>query len=406
MSALVSPASGFALAVLGYYAFGGLVSRFFPDGNFGSIFSRAIITSIVVVSFFFSGSGKGQRYLFLYPFIIFVLLYSLRLVENVVILGIEIKPGNGIVFGFFLVSGVLSALLLSRTFREMSDEHFSVAMSLLCVIFLIGLFLNRQQLTIIGGSRLSLEKINPIAMGHTAFGFIIYYLLSFKRSRRLTIEAMIFVPILLSVAVWARSRGAYLAGGGSLVLYALLLEGRRRLVTLLGAAVVIAALLALFGTEYVDVVSQRLSAIDAETDSSTQTRSLLFAGAWQQFADDWAFGRFAVEMRSNFYPHNIYLESLMALGVLGSIPFAVHLLLAIRATVGVIRSRRFPLVAVFAAVLFIREAIASAGSGSLWGNSAFWVASVMVITFWYGSKWERRSFMPRPKGALEFLSPQ
>ncbi|MER8815596.1 O-antigen ligase family protein [Mesorhizobium sp. M0965] len=396
LSALISPAAGFALAVLGYYAFGGLVTKFFPDGSVGSVLSRALIVSVITIAFSLSWKAVGQNFSFLYPFIIFSLLYIARLGQNVFLLGIEIKPGNGVVFGFFLVSGVFSALLLARTYREMRDDHLAVAVSVLCVIFLVGLILNRQQLNIVGGARLSIEKINPIAMGHTAFGFIIYYVLSFGRSRRLTVEAAIFIPILLFVAVWARSRGAYLAGAGSLILYVLLLEGRRRLLTILGAAVVIGLLLSAFGTQYLDVVLERLAKIDPETDSSTLSRSLLLSGAWQQFLDDFAFGRFAVEMHSNYYPHNIYVESLMALGLLGSLPFIIHCLLAIRAAIGVIRSKRFPLIAVFAAVLFIKEAIGSAGSGSLWGNSAFWITSVMVITFWYGSKRERRSRSIKP----------
>ncbi|TIP81095.1 MAG: O-antigen ligase family protein, partial [Mesorhizobium sp.] len=175
----------------------------------------------------------------------------------------------------------------------------------------------------------------------------------------LTVQAMIFCPILCLIVVFAKSRGAYIAGAGALLVYVLLLKGSKRVFAVCGAFAIALVVLASSGVELIDVVIARLQTINVDADQSTMIRSQLFAGAWSQFLESPVFGRYAVEMRFNFYPHNIYLESLMAVGALGSLPFAAHIVLALRSTVGIIRSGKFPLAAVLAAVLFIREAIAA-----------------------------------------------
>lgn len=288
------------------------------------------------------------------------------------------------VFSVYLVSGVGATLIIASMDRAIRNTDMILVMNALCVIFLIGLYLNRDVLFAAQGERMSIDKINPIAMGHTAFAFLIYLFLVLGKTRKLTMQAIILGPMLLMVVVFSKSRGAYIAGAGSLLVYILLLKGSKRVFAVLGALVVALAILATSGVELIDVVIARLQTINVDADQSTMVRSQLFAGAWGQFLENPVFGRYAVEMQFNFYPHNIYLESLMAMGALGSLPFAAHILLALRSTVGIIRSGKFPLAAVLTAVLFIREAIAGMASGSLWGNSVFWVTSALTISFWYG----------------------
>nr|WP_029355744.1 O-antigen ligase family protein [Mesorhizobium ciceri] len=288
------------------------------------------------------------------------------------------------VFSIFLVTSVGTTLLVASMDRAIKNADMILAMNTLCIIFLFGLYLNRDMLFVSQGDRMTLDKINPIAMGHTAFAFLIYFFLVLGKTKKLTIQSAILGPMLLLVVVFSRSRGAYIAGAGALLVYILLLKGSKRVFAVLGALVVAMAILATSGVELIDVVIARLQTINVDADQSTMIRSQLFAGAWSQFLESPVFGRYAVEMRFNFYPHNIYLESLMAVGALGSLPFAAHIVLALRSTVGIIRSGKFPLAAVLAAVLFIREAIAGLASGSLWGNSLFWVTSALTISFWYG----------------------
>ncbi|TIO29571.1 O-antigen ligase family protein [Mesorhizobium sp.] len=380
---LFSPAMAFALAICGTYSFAGIVNRFIPEGSTGSILVRVAIALVTLVSFALVPSRLRSSTPALLPMKIFFIFYLGRLVENVYISSLSIPPGPEMVFGFFLVSSVAATLLISSMDRVIRNTDLTFAMNILCGFFLIGLYLNRDIL-FASGSRMSLEKINPISMGHTAFAFLIYFALVAGKTKKLTIVAVIFSPILLLIVVWARSRGAYIAGAGALLIYVLLLKGSKRVFAICGAFLVAAVILISTGAELVDVIIARLQQIDPDVDRSTMGRALFYAGAWRQFLDDPLFGRYAIEMQMNFYPHNIYLESLMSVGAIGSLPFAAHIILALRSAVGIIRAGKFPLAAVLTAVLFIREAIASLASGSLWGNSGFWVTSALTISFWYG----------------------
>ncbi|RWK55784.1 MAG: O-antigen ligase domain-containing protein [Mesorhizobium sp.] len=379
-----SPAAAFALAICGVYAFAGLVNKFDPEGSTGSILVRLSIVLITIASYVLLPKKLKSSTAALIPMKLFFILYTCRIIENMYISSIIISPGPMMLFSVFLVTGIGATLLIASMDRAIRNTDLIFVMNILCVTFLVGLYLNRDMLFLSQDERMAIDKINPIAMGHTAFAFLIYFLLVLGKTKKLTIQAAILGPMLLLVVVFSRSRGAYIAGAGALLVYILLLKGSKRVFAVLGALVVAMAILASSGVELFDVVIARLQTIDVDADQSTMARSQLFSGAWRQFLENPVIGRYAVEMQFNFYPHNIYLESLMAVGALGSLPLAAHIVLALRSTVGIIRSGKFPLAAVLAAVLFIREAIAGMASGSLWGNSLFWVTSALTISFWYG----------------------
>ncbi|UVC14568.1 O-antigen ligase family protein [Mesorhizobium onobrychidis] len=378
-----SPAMAFALAICGIYSFSGIVNRIDPEGSLGSLLIRAAIALITAVSFILVPPRFRSTTPYLLPLKIFFILYLFRLVENIYISSMKFSPGPAMLFSVFLVTSVAATFILSSMSRAIRDENLIFSLNILCALFLVGLYLNRDMLFVSADSRMSLDKINPIAMGHTAFAFLIYFIILTERTRKLSFKSMIMCPLLFLVVVWARSRGAYIAGAGALLVYVLLLKGSNRVLAISGAIAVAIVVLASTGTELIDVVADRLEQINS-ADQSTTLRSLMQEGAWRQFQEDPLFGRYVVEMQLRFYPHNIYLESLMSVGLIGSLPFAAHIILALRSTVGIIRSGKFPLGAVFAAVVFIREAIAGLASGSLWGNAIFWVSSALTISFWYG----------------------
>ncbi|RWE55630.1 O-antigen ligase family protein [Mesorhizobium sp.] len=381
---LFSPATAFALVICGTYAFSGIVNRFDPEGSAGSILVRLAIVLILLISFLIVPTKFRSSTPELLPLKLFFIFYISRLVENFFVSSVYIPAGPVAVFGFLLMSGVGPTLLISSLDRTIRNENLILAMNALCIIFLVGLFINREILFESGAGRMSLDKINPISMGHTAFLFLIYFIILTVNTRKLSIIPAVLSPIVFLVLVWARSRGAYIAGAGALLIYVLLLKGSKRVFAISGAIAVAVVVLASTGTELIDVITDRLARIDPDADQSTMIRSQLYAGAWRQFLENPLFGRYVVEMQFHFYPHNIYLESLISVGAIGSLPFAAHIVLALRSTVGIIRSGKFPLSAVLTAVIFIREAIAGLASGSLWGNSVFWVTSALTISFWYG----------------------
>jgi len=393
---LFSPAFALSLAFFGYYSFAGFVNFFLPKGDLGSILIRSGILIFIAISFLRTTRiSTSVTRLVLLPVILFLLAYFMRLIENIYLADIYIPPGPRLILPIFVFSGIATAFALSRIVHAIRDEDFTIVLSGLCIIFLAGMALNIDVLMQSAEHRMMLEKINPISMAHLAFAFLIYYLLVFSRSKRLAVEAAVITPVLLLIVVYAQSRGAYIAGAGAIAIYILLLKGTRRVWLLVGLSVVGLIVAYTAAIEHFEIAIHALQRIDIYNDASTHGRYISFYGAWEQFNDNFAFGQYAVERTTGYYPHNIYLESLMAVGFIGTIPFAIHLMLAIRAAAGIIRTHRFSIAPVLVSILFFREAIASMASGSLWGNTGFWITSILVIVFWYGQpRCLKRSMRP------------
>jgi O-antigen ligase len=73
-------------------------------------------------------------------------------------------------------------------------------------------------------------------------------------------------------------------------------------------------------------IIERMSRLNEEGDD---TRESLYKNAWNQFLDNPIFGDCMVERTSSFYPHNLILEILMAMGLFGLtlfVPFIFILL--------------------------------------------------------------------------------
>jgi O-antigen ligase len=391
---LTSPAAAFLLLfpTIGYYTLATYVNVLVDaESSIGGIIIRAGSLAVLVIAFI-RLRRKEKRSVgdLLLPATIFVFIYGYRLLENMLILDLEIRPGNGLVLLSFFLSGILPAYVLASSERAIRDEHMTILLSLFAVLFLIGMALNREALIETAESRMMLDKINPIALAYVASNLLLFYMLAFTRSKRSMIEAVLIVPILLLIASLARSRGMIISTGVTLAIYVLALKGTRRIWVLLGLGGVAVAVGYFAEPEYLDYVTEALNRIDVHEDRSTAERALFLEGAWNQFLENPILGRYAVELQLNFYPHNIYLEALMAVGLVGAVPLFLHVGMALRAAVGLIREPEGSFARSFVALLFIRDAIGAAASGSLWGNTGFWITSFLVIAMWYGRQRDQR----------------
>lgn len=377
---------------IGYYTFAAYVNVLAPEGSIGAIIVRAGCLAIVALAWLLVPRGQRRRFGgLLLPATIFSLFYACRLFQNMLFLDIEIQPGNVTVLLTFFVSSLIPAFLLASMERGIRDEDMIFLLSVFAILFVIGMGLNRELLMETAERRMALDKINPISLAYVASSLMMFYLLAFARSKRIKVEALVVVPVLLLIVSLARSRGMMISTGITLLVYVLMLKGTRRIWVLSGLAAAAAVIGFYANPEYLGYAIEALNRINVNTDMSTAGRVLLYEGAWRQFIDDPLLGRYAAEVSSGYYyPHNIYLESLMAVGLIGTIPFAIHLFLASRAAIGVLREKERSFTRVFVALLFIRDAIGAAASGALWGIPGFWITSFVIIVMWYGRKQDER----------------
>ena len=386
---VASPSCAFLLLCrrIGFYALPAYANKITPDSHIGAIVIR--VGSLIVLFLSISRVPRAMRHHFfpaLMPAALFLFFYSFRLLDNMLLLGIEIAPGNIQVLQIFF-STLVASFLLAQVEHTLRDEDLTLLMSAFTFLFLLGMLLNFDQLSATAGYRLQLQKINPISLSYVCSSIIIYYIVYWGSSRRILIEFAIAFPALITIIALAQSRGMMISTVVTLIVYVLALKGTQRifvLISLCGGALIISLYIA---PEMAARMLQALERIDPNTDMSTAGRVLSFNGAWDQFLKDPVFGRYAIELQTNFYPHNIYLEALMAVGLFGGVPFGLHVALAFRASVGLIRARDKSRAQVFVALLFIRSAVGTASSGSLYGSSGFWISSFIVIAMWY---WKQR----------------
>lgn len=391
---LFSGTAAATLAVVGYFCFTGYTNKIFPTGSLGATLIRLGILFVLAVAYArFACKPNAVRMIVLAPFLLFCGAYLTRLVDTFYLEESFYLPFDGSrILLIFVTGSVIPALALARMQGAIRDDQFRQIMPVLGIVFLIGLALNvgellsKQELT----GRASLDKINPIPMAHTAVAFIVFYVLIFLRSRRDLIEASIAAPVLAVIVLMSGSRAALAGGVLAIGFYFLLLRGSRRIWMIAAAAAMGLLLVLSLGPEHFQGISNRFESMlgddYGDKDSSTEKHLQAWSGAYQQFLDDPIAGRHIIELSTGFYPHNVYLESLMSVGLLGSIPLLVHLLLAGRASVGIIRSSSSGLFATFIAIVFVRDAIVASSGGAIWSTASLWVTSTLAIALWYGRK--------------------
>jgi hypothetical protein len=230
--AVVSPAAAFAVLfpTIGYYTFAAYVNVFAPDGSAGSIAIRIGSLALLLVVLATTPRFLKDRLPVQIVFAtIFIVMYSLRIAENMFLQDMHVPPSNNVVVLIFFLSTVLPAYLLSMLIRGLRDENLSIFMAGIIVLFLGGVFLNRDILTDLGNSRLTLDKINPISLSYVCSSIALYLLVFFRRSHFVKVGALAVVPILLVIIALARSRGMMIASVATIAIYVLALRGARRL---------------------------------------------------------------------------------------------------------------------------------------------------------------------------------
>ncbi len=386
----ISPSMALALGFpsIGYYTFAtyASLSGAGMEGSVAAIATRASALLVLGAAFFSAWRYRTPLPARLIPGLLFVGIYLLRMLENIGLQGVSIAYGNGKAFLIFIFSSILTSLALSIIWRGLSSRDCRIIFSFMAVFFTAGALFSMDNS---GMLRLAFTKVNPISLAYVCSSFIFYYLLIAQKSWRAGIEAVIMIPFLIMIAAQAQSRGMMISSAVCLMIYIATRRGKHLFVTLGMMGLLLVMVMLTIDYHYFETALAALQRIDPVNDRSTAIRVLLFRGAFEQFLADPLFGRYVNELNTGFYPHNIYLESLMAVGFIGSIPFFLHLFFASTAAFSILWSNNTNWLWAFIALMFFREAIGAAASFSIWGIPGFWITSFLVIAIWHG---RRRSY--------------
>ena len=372
----LSAAAGWALSLtlVGYPVAGLIGSAFDWDSTAASVpFRVGVLVFSVVLLVRSPASGIWLRKASWLK--VFTLLYLLRLLWD---LGVAGVPGAGGALAFFLITVLLPCMALACVAGELREEQCAQATAILggtvCFMAVVmyamdwGLHRSLTEQT----RRLSFEAVNPITLGHTAVTTVIAALVLARRPIGSLRIALVFAAIVvaLSCLVLSASRGPLLALGVCALGYVLFASNWRMRLLLLGLGVLIGLLtLSNLG----DGSELLLRFTDLDEDDSSLERLLLQSNAINQFlASPW-LGSAYCELEFLEYPHNLFIETAMALGVVGLMVMSVLVYLA-----GVQFVRRIRDGETLLPLLLLQYLVAIQFSGSLWGANAFW--AMMAVT--------------------------
>jgi O-antigen ligase len=126
---------------------------------------------------------------------------------------------------------------------------------------------------------------------------------------------------------------------------------------------------------YIEGVLLRFESGIQLTGSSASTRLDMYAKAWKDFQENPILGSSIIEHVHMIYPHNMILESFMAMGIVGGSLSMLIMLFNVRNILVLLRSRPE---SAWTSVLLVQYSTGAMLSGAIWGNSAFWALTLAV----------------------------
>lgn len=384
----------FGLLIGGYPIAAGLSSSLQIPGSALSITARValIVASLLILIFFRRHHLTQHQHLFWLAFWWFWLTYVSRLFHDTVVQRVPSYFSPEEYFAFAVGACLFPAMAGAVRFHKDSSPlilwktFFLVLLSMIVVLVGIWTEVSRGAASFIDRGRLDIEKLNPISLGHlgaslTLLAMSVLYtkaLLSLKK-RGIAVGAFLLG---LTLTLLSASRGPILSLFMALLCLWFFGERIRRgrfakILAAFGAfAFVIGA--ALLAEESGFQVIHRLQALnDVWRDQSAAGRIESYAGAWNQFLSSPLWGDKIVEVSTGYYPHNVILESLMATGLLGGLPFIVAVAIALRAAMTLIRSGASH---GWVGLLCIQYVTGAMFSGALFLNNAMWFFLVASVT--------------------------
>ena len=238
-------------------------------------------------------------------------------------------------------------------------------------------------------ARLGTEELNPITLGHIGTTIVIVALLGrpVPRAKSLVVRILDSLAVRLPagliggfLAIASASKGPIVAlicvmmvwqvariaraGSARAVFVAVV-----RLGVVFAAMIVLAIFLALFAQ--VTVVDRFAN---FTTDASTSERMLHWTRAMLEFESSPWLGSSFVEIKARFYPHNLFIETLMAVGIPGFLALCAILVPVVRAGYRVLFTRHD-----WVALLLVQQLLSMLFSGSVYFSSQFWGAAAAAL---------------------------
>lgn len=313
---------------------------------------------------------------------LFLAMYACRLLYDWQVADI---PGADVSLLFFLVVVVVPlAAALSGAMINLEEQ--ALAKSLVAIISLIlilsfiaqqmGLGHNPWAQFGVENTRLMFESLNPISLGHAAGMACLccMYLLLEAKNVSLSGRALIIGAGMLAafMLVYANSRGPIIAVGLAMTWF---FVSRFRRAVYVAPFLILVPLFLSAENQLLANVLERFD-FDLEANKSIAGRILVQQAALEAFLNYPWFGAHYIDpqLGIGFYPHNITIETAMALGLAGLV-MLFGMLFRAGWKVLSFYNRDYPLLT----MVLVQQYVASSLSGALWASESFYLALALCL---------------------------
>ena len=380
----------YALTIVGFPLVSTVPTLVGVDSQVATVPFRIIVVALSV-GILYGWWVRGTRVLFNAAVLATLTLWALLVARMFVDTMVDPLPGDlGIPVSQFLLLSLGACFLPALAGLEYPDARTldlarvwievlgAIAMLAILYVGLRGVFQGSVLY------RLATPVLNPISVGHLGVSVMIVALCGFAGSGRgARLLRSLLVLLSVTVIVGSVSRGPILAA----LVAALLLAARPRagarirlfgvvlrVVLVAGAIGAIAAAISYLEESGIIDVVERLT--ETLQDVASQERTAMIVGAWQQFTEHPFVGSAFVERRFMMNPHNVILESMMAVGVVGLGLLLVSMTASLVATQRVLR---IPGNHAWVGLIYVQYVINGMLSGSLFTDGTFWLFGLGVM---------------------------
>ncbi|GAB5447979.1 O-antigen ligase family protein [Gymnodinialimonas sp.] len=345
--------------------------------NFAGVDSTAItgpyraFVVLLAVSLICSGMLSPLRGSLRLSLGVFLALYLCRLFYDHLF---ALHPDAAQALTFFLLATLIPTLAVALAIDErFSERDFAMRLYWVSLGLVAGYYLLVARGAIITGvgERASLVALNPISLGHLAAtaSLVGIYLALSQSGLRYKFAALLIVVLSIPILLNAGSRGplvAFIFG----VLW-ITVSNKKRLAQMLPVMLVAALMI-----PRDNLVFERLQGVTGDLDASVLIRLQLQISGINDMMEAPLIGKYFLdpEFGMGFWPHNVFIEAGMAMGVFG-LALCVYIFFNLFVVLATKLSDRHILLS----AAFVQAFIAAQFSGSIWGADKLFALTAVAF---------------------------
>jgi O-antigen ligase len=333
-------------------------------------------------------------------FVTFIIFYSIRVLYDTTGSGSTAENPGTFLLLWFPITLIPAINFLYIDFSK-SNKYLIYSWIFLCIIGagILSLSPSQSEQFASQGGRLSNLALNPIALGNYA-GSLVLLALFISLNQKAVFSGLVgkFSKIVFPATAAIGVAGVFLSGSRgpliSLLICVLILFLTSSQKTKMGLKFVVTLLLIIglfgfgvsFALEQGSGSIERIFATEEELSGTSRfsgtenSRLYLYSLVLEKVEKNPLFG-FGLELPDGLgYPHNLILESFLALGILGGLMFIILQIYMLFQAFALLKHKNsYKAAWGWLGILFIQYFIASMSSGSIYGSYVLWYLMFAVL---------------------------